>query len=180
MSVVSDTGGVKTLYIDASAGGMNGAVKNPRVYVDLEAGAKVDVTDTTAPSSTGWDLALERDKIFTNSGDAGIGQGGAAQILKTFASVSASQASALTLEREVFFDADRNPQLDSTGGVSTTFSEWYDYDQVTHVPAPKDVTYVVRGGTGKKYKVGIKAYDGAADGGTGTTTGVYLIQVVAL
>jgi hypothetical protein len=180
VSVVSDTGGVKTLYIDASAGGQNNAIKNPRIYVDLEAGARVEVTDTTAPASTAWDLALKRDKIFTNGGDAGAGMGAGMQILKTFSAVNAAEANATNLEKEKFFDSDCNPQLDQTQTVSTTFSDWYDYDQVTHIPTPKDVTYVVQGGTGKKYKVAITAYDGLADGGMGMATGFYLLKVTAL
>jgi hypothetical protein len=180
VSVVSDSGTVKTLYVDASAGGPNNAIKNPRIYVDLGTGTKVDLTDTTAPMSTAWDLALKRDKIFTNSGDAGIGQGGAASIAKTFSSVDATEANAEPLFTEKFFDADCNPQLDQLQTVATTFDDWYDYDQVTHIPTPKDVTYVVRGGTGKKYKVGIKAYDGAPDGGKGTATGYFVLQVTAL
>ena len=179
VSVVSESGGTKTLYIDASGGGSNNAIKNPRVYVDLEAGARVEVTDTTAPASTAWDLALKRDKIFTNSGDAGAGMGGAMQILKSFSSVSASEAEATNLEKEKFFDADCNPQLDQTQTVSTTFSDWYDYDQVTHIPTPKDVTYVVQGGTGKKYKVAITSYEGLADGGTGMATAFYILKVSA-
>lgn len=180
VSTVSDSGGVKTLYVDASAGGPANAIKYPRIYVDLAAGTKVDLTDTTAPMATTWDLALKRDKIFTNSGDAGSGMGGAAQIAKTFSSVDAASANAEPLFTEKFFDADCNPQLDQTGAVATTFDDWYDYDQVTHIPSPKDVTYVVRGATGKKYKVAIKSYQGEADGGTGTATGYYILQVSAL
>jgi hypothetical protein len=180
VSVVGESNGVKTLYVDASAGGINNAIKNPRIYVDLGAGTKVDVTDKTAAMSTAWDLALKRDKIFTNSGDAGAGKGGAAQIAKTFSSVDAASANAEPLIIEKFFDADCNPQLDQTQTVSTTFDDWYDYDQVTHIPSPKDVTYVVRGGTGKKYKVGIKAYDGTPDGGMGTTNGYFILQVTTL
>ncbi len=180
VSVVSDSNGVKTLYVDASAGGINNAIKNPRIYVDLVAGTKVAVTDTTASMSTAWDLAFKRDKIFTNSGDAGAGKGGAAQIAKTFSSVDAASANGEPLFIEKFFDADCNPQLDQTQTVSTTFDDWYDYDQVTHIPSPKDVTYVVRGGTGKKYKVRIKAYDGTPDGGMGTTSGYFILQVTAL
>jgi hypothetical protein len=180
VSVVSDSGGVKTLYIDASAGGPANAIKNPRIYVDLGAGTKVDLTDTSAPMSTAWDLALKRDKIFTNSGDAGAGQGGAATIAKTFSAVDAASANAEPLFVEKFFDADCNPQLDQTSTVGTTFSDWYNYDQVTHIPSPKDVTYVVRGGTGKKYKVAITSYMGEADGGTGVATGYYLFEVSAL
>jgi hypothetical protein len=66
------------------------------------------------------------------------------------------------------------------GAPNATFADWYDYDQATMIPTPKNVTYVVRGGTGKKYKVGIKAYDGKADGTTGGSTGFFLLQVTAL
>ncbi len=180
VTVLSDTGGVKTLYVDASGGGTSNAIKNPRVYVDLEAGARVEVTDTTAPMSTAWDLAMKRDKIFTNSGDAGPGMGGAMLIDKTFSAVNAGEANGTALVPEKFFDADCNPQLDMTMTVSTTFSDWYDYDQVTHIPTPKDVTYVVQGGTGKKYKVAITAYDGLPDGGTGMATAFYILKVTAL
>ena len=180
VTVLSETGGVKTLYIDASGGGTANAVKNPRIYVDLEAGARVEVTDTTATASTAWDLALKRDKIFTNSGDAGPGMGGAMLIDKTFSAVNAGEANGAALVTERFFDADCNPQLDQTQTVSTTFSDWYDYDQVTHIPTPKDVTYVVAGGTGKKYKVAITAYDGLPDGGMGMATAFYLLKVTAL
>ena len=180
VTVLSDTGSVRTLYIDASGGGTANAVKNPRVYVDLEAGARIDVTDTTATMSTAWDLALKRDKIFTNSGDAGPGVGGAMLIDKTFSAVNAAEANGTALVPEKFFDADCNPQLDQTQTVSTTFSDWYDYDQVTHIPTPKDVTYVVAGGTGKKYKVAITAYDGLPDGGMGMATAYYLLKVTSL
>ncbi len=180
VSIVSDNAGTKTLYVDASAGGLQAAIKNPRIYVDLGSSTRVDVTDTTAPMSTAWDLALKRDKIFTNSGDAGSGQGGAAAIMKTSSSVGAAEANAEPLFTEKFFDADCNPQLDQTQTVSTTFDDWYNYDQVTHIPSPKDITYVVRGGTGKKYKVAIKSYQGEADGGMGMATGYYILEVTPL
>lgn len=181
VSVISDTNGTKTIYVDASAGGLGqAALTNPRVYIDLAAGAKVDVTDKAAPESTAWDLALKRDVIFTNSGDAGVGEGGAIQLNKPFASLSNADASAANLEKELFFDDECTPQVDQTGAPSTTFSDWYAYDPATHTTTPKDVTYVVRGGTGKKYKIGLKSYSGAPDGGTGTRTGAYVIQVTAL
>jgi hypothetical protein len=180
VTVVSDSNGVKTLYVDASAGGLGGAsLKNPRVYIDLEAGKKVDVTDKSAVTSTAWDLALKRSIIFTNGGDAGAGQGGAVQVAKAFGSVTAADETGL--QKEKFFDQDCNPQLDPTGAPRTTFADWYDYDQVTNIPTPKpNVSYVVVSGTGKKYKVGIEAYDGAPDGGKGKATGVYVLRVSAL
>lgn len=181
VTVVSDTGGIKTLYVDASAGNVpTEYIKNPRIYIDLGAGTKVALTDVAAPMSSAWDLALKRDKIFTNSGDAGVGVGGAVQIEKPFASVTAAEAGAASLFKEKFFDSDCNLQVDVLNTFNTTFADWYDYDQTTHIPTPKDVTYVVAGGTGKKYKVAIKSYSGLADGGTGMATGFYLLQVSAL
>ncbi len=180
VSIVSDSNGKKTLYVDASAGGLGSSAKNPRVYVDLAAGARVAVTDKTAPDSKDWDLALKRSIIFTNGGDAGVGQGGALQITKPFASVTAADVSVAKLEKESFFDADCNAKLDPTGAVNTTFSTWYDYDQATNIPSPKPgVTYVVRGGSGRLFKVGIKAYDALPDGGSrnNMSTGFYLLEV---
>ncbi len=182
VSVVSDTNGVKTIYVDASAGGQAAASKNPRIYVDLAAGTKVNVTDVTSTSSTAWDLAFKRSVIFTNSGDAGPGKGGAVQVNKPFASFTNEDATATKVEKESFFDEECNPKLDPIGAPQTTFSDWYGYDEATNVPTPRNVSFVVVGGTGKKYKVGIKAYDALPDGGSrmNTATGFYLLQVTAL
>jgi hypothetical protein len=182
VSIISESGATKTLYVDASAGGLDQAAKNPRIYVALATGTKVDLTDKTAPDSTEWDLALKRDVIFTNGGDTGAGVGGAIQIAKSFSSVTDAEANAAEVEKERLFDEECNPQLDSTGAASTTFASppWYDYDQVTHIPSPRDVTYVVVGATGARYKVGIKAYSGLPDGGTGPAGANYVIQVTAL
>src|SRR5262245_2674357 len=43
--ILSETGGTRTLFIDASAGGPALASQNPFIYVNLERAAKVDVTD---------------------------------------------------------------------------------------------------------------------------------------
>src|SRR4051794_13986432 len=51
VTVISDTGGVKTLYVDATGGSSADAIKNARTYVDLGAGSKVEITDVAAT----WD-----------------------------------------------------------------------------------------------------------------------------
>lgn len=180
VSIVSDTNGAKLIYVDASAGGQQKAPTNPRVYLDLAAGTAVAVTDVSATTSTAWDLAVKRAVIYTNGGDAGPGQGSAVLINKSFASVTAADADAATPAKEAFFDADCNPSLDPTGAVMTTFSDWYDYDQVTNIPAPKDVTYVVTGGVGTRYKVAITSYSAQPDGGAGQSTGFFLFKVAPL
>jgi hypothetical protein len=179
VSVASTSGATKVLYVDASAGGLNGGATNPRIYVNLDTGKRVDVTDTAAFTSADWDLALKRTVIYSNSGDAGIGMGGAAQVSKAFASVTAADASAI--KAESFFDDQCTAKTDPIGGPLSPFSDWYDYDMATNVPTPKpNLTYVVRGGTGKLFKVEIKSYTGLPDGGAGSATGYFLLDVAAL
>lgn len=180
VTVVSDDGTTKLLYVDASAGGVQNAMKQPRVYVDLDQAINVGITDVDAESSTAWDLALKRDLLFTNSGDAGPGVGGAYEFGAKFESVTDDQVTSAPIASERFFDADCNPQLDENMEAETTFSGWYDYDLTTHIPSPKpNVTYAVRGGTGKLFKVAIEAYDGFPDGGSrmDVSTGYYLLKV---
>lgn len=180
VTIVSITGATKHLYVDASAGGFNGEATNPRIYVNLETATRVDLTDTQAFTSTAWDLALKRTVLYSNSGDAGLGVGGAAQVTKAFASVTAADVPA-TIKPEAFFDADCNPKVDAIGNPQSVFSDWYNYDQATNIPTPnKSFTYVVKGGTGKLYKVAITSYTGLPDGGVGPSTGYFLLDVAPL
>lgn len=179
VKVVSETAGVKRIYVDASAGGQAGAAKNPRVYVDLTTGARVDVTDPGALTSTAWDLALKRTVIFTNGGDAGPGQGGGADARKAFDAVSAADGAKATPES--FFDAECNPQTDQIGGPATTFAEWYDYDTASNGVTPRATAYVVRGASGKLFKVKILSFTANPDGTTTrASTGYFLLDVAAL
>jgi hypothetical protein len=182
VTVLSDSGGVKKIYIDASAGGTSAEATKPRVYVDLAAGTKVSVTDVTAGASTAWDLSFKRPVIFTNDGDGGPGMGGATLIQKTFASVTASDAASAKLDTELFFDGDCNPKTDQTGSVLTTLSTWYSYDQATHALAPATGTWLIRGGTGTIFKMEILSYYATATGGTDPNGagGTFLINVAAL
>lgn len=177
VTVVSTKGDTKVVYVDASAGGVNGSA--PRVYVNLDTVTRVDLTDTAAFTSADWDLALKRTVLYTNSGDAGIGIGGAQQVAKAFASVTAADATQVA--KESFFDDQCTAKTDPIGGPLSAFSDWYDYDMATNIPTPKpNVTYIVRGGTGKLFKVAITSYTGLADGGTGMATGFFLLNVAAL
>ncbi|MBX3190038.1 MAG: HmuY family protein [Labilithrix sp.] len=180
--VLSDSGGVKTIYVDASVGGSMRAASSPRVYVNLAEGKRVDVSDKAAFESTEWDLALKRTVIYTNSGEGGPGQGGAARVNKPFASVTAADADAAEIVPEQFFDESCTALPEPLGGPATTFMDWYDYDQATNIPTPRAVTYIVKGADGTRYKVGIKANDALADGGSRNmmATAFYLLQVSAL
>jgi hypothetical protein len=90
-------------------------------------------------------------------------------------------ADAAKVKAESFFDDQCTAKTDPIGGPLSAFSSWYDYDQATNIPTPKpNVTYVVRGGTGKLFKVAITSYTGEANGMMGTSTGYFLLNVAAL
>jgi hypothetical protein len=180
VSVISDMNGVKTIYVDASAGGIPNMDANPRVYVNLETGTRVDVSDVGARTSTAWDLAIKRVYFFTNGGDGGPGMGAALFVSKAFDQVTMADAMK-TFAVEHFVDQDCNPLMDATGGLLTTFDGWYDYDMMTHIPTPKpNLTFIVKGATGKLYKLAILSYAASPDGGQGMSTGFYSLKVAAL
>ena len=181
VTVLSSSGGVTTLYVDASAGGVAAQLTNPWIFISLGGNAKASVTDTTSVASTGWDLALKRPALYTNSGDGGAGQGGAALIQKAFASVTAADAASATFATEKFFDAQCNPMTDPIGAPLTTFSAWYDYNQTAHTLTPAAGTWLVRGATGARYKLRIDSYYANPDGSEGSGDGgTFKIDVGAL
>jgi hypothetical protein len=180
VSVISMSAGVSTVYVDASAGGFGNSDTYPRVYVDLANLTRVDITDKQALTSTAWDLAIKRPVLFTNDGDGGPGMGGTLVVSKPFDQVTAADATG-KFATESFVDANCNPKTDAAGDILTTMSNWYNYDQQTNILTPvPNTTYVIRGGTGKLYKMAILSYYGEPDGGMQTLGGYYLLQVGAL
>jgi hypothetical protein len=182
VSVLSDSGGVKTLYIDASAGGISTMDTHPRIYVSLASGTSVAVTDKTARTSKDWDLALKRPVLFTNDGDGGPGAGGSLSIAKAFEQVTAADAAGQTLNTEAFVDDTCNAMTDPTGAVLTTMSDWYDYDPASNMVTPKpSTTWIIRGANGTAlYKLAIDDYYATSTGMTGSTGGHYKVRVATL
>lgn len=181
VTVLSSGSGTATLYIDASAGGIKNQTANPWIYVSLTSDSRVSITDPGSLTSTAWDLALKRQALYTNDGDGGPGSGGAVFIQSDFASVTSADATAATLGTEKFFDADWNAMTDPSGAPLTTFSSWYDYDMTTHVLTPTAGTWLVRGGTGRLYKLKIDSYYSNPDGSEGNGDGgTFKIEVGAL
>ena len=178
--IVEEAAGERLLYIDASAGGFGMEDETPWVYVSLESGARVDLTDVEALESAAWDLAFERFLVRTNSADSGPGRGGALRVALPFESVDASTLGNRELPADVWFDEECNLTLDDSGAPVTTFSGWSEYDQATHVLSPAAVTFLVSGGTGKLFKVAIVDYYGTKTGASGNTAGRYLLRVAPL
>ncbi len=181
VTILSDTSGTRTLFVDATAGGFSAARDNPYTYVSLKTGTRVDITDKAAFDSTEWDLAFKRATIHTNSGDAGPGMGGAAFLSgKTFDAVTVTDGTAAMLKSEDWFDADCQPYLDATNAIKTSMYGWYNYDEATMKVTPKDGVYIVKGAAGDLYKLAIENYYGTETGGTGTVSAKYIVKYAAL
>lgn len=178
--VLSEMDGVKTLYIDASAGGPAAIDENPWIYVNLGAASRVDVNDVEADASDAWDLALERPVIRTNSGDGGPGKGGAAFLKeKAFDDVTDAAAAAASIVPEQWFDAMCVAKKDPGKYLATTFDGWYDYGgEQTHLVTPHPGTFIIRSGKGDAlYKLELKSYYANPDGTEGMAGGRFLVRV---
>ena len=181
VTTLDDTAGVKTMFVDASAGGVDAAKNNPWVYLDLAAATRADLTDKASYTSSAWDLAIKRPILHTNSGDAGPGGGGAVMMTKAFDAVTLADATAATLRTEQWFDADCVLQTDAIGSVKTSFDGWYAYDAATTKVTPKPGTvWIVRGAKGDFYKLEILSYYSNPDGTEGTAGGKFKLRYAAL
>jgi hypothetical protein len=181
VKVISNAGGVMKIYVDASAGGTPNAAKSPRVYLKLSDGSKAAIDDNAAFTSSDWDIAFKRVEIWTNSGDTGPGKGGGVLLTKAFDAVTAADAAGV--RPESLFNADCSASVDEVGDPTSTFDNWYDYDESTHIPSPKaNTTFVMKGADGTStYAVELLSYSGKDDGSlTGGQTAQYVIQVKKL
>ena len=170
--VLSENGDERIVYVDATTGGIAHQQTEPWVYLSLATGERVALNDFEALESKGWDLALKRAVLRTNSGDSGPGLGGALGVQSSWAGLDLTTAQTLDLKSEVWFDGECNLLTDAAGGVLTTFAAWNVYDEATHTLAPAPgVLYAVRGGDGKLYKLQIVDYYSNADGTTGARDG---------
>lgn len=182
VGIVTELAGVRTIYVDASAGGSAAAKTNPWIYVDLATGTRVDVHDRAALASSAWHLGLKRPLLRTNSGDGGPGKGGAVFLKgKAFDVVTDAEAKAATTLPEAWFDKDCTLATDATGAIKTRFDGWYDYDSAAMKLSPAAGTWIVLGPDGvTRFKVAIQTYYGNPDGTVGATSARYVLKVAAV
>jgi len=180
VQLLSNTGGVKTLYVDATAGGQNGVTTHPWLFIALGDTTKVALNDLSALESLGWDLAFKRVLVYTNGGQGGPGKGASAFLDKDFANVTSADVASADFYSEKFFDDDCNAIVDGTGSAATSFSTWYNYDEATHEVSPAPGTWLVRGATGKLFKLAFQSYYATPSGGIGSAGGAYLLKIGAL
>lgn len=166
---VMDENGVYTVTIDATAGGSMAAKENAFVYVDLDEGKQVDITDLESLTDKTWELAFKRYIIRTNSGDSGDGDVELALIENTtFDAVTSAPTDAQAYATDETLDANNMVRVDPIGGLFTAFNvlnefnptgsqSWYNYNMGLS-PTPGAV-YIIRGTDGgKTFKMQILAW----------------------
>jgi hypothetical protein len=126
-----------TLTFDGSGGGP--------IYVDLSGGTTIDVADPF--SSASWDLAFENYEIHLNCPLWGAGS--AAAYPAFYDMTDSTDFEALT-EAPVL-----PPYFQDQ--ASSALTDWYEYDQQTHVLSSRDYVYLLRV-SGALYKVQIQSY----------------------
>jgi hypothetical protein len=184
VALVEESGGVRTLYVDASAGGFQNAANYPYVYVNLETATGLAIDDFAADESLDWDLAFKRFTIRTNGGDSGPGEGGAAPYDAAFQSFSLSEIDSSDLAVDDFIDdqtCDTFVGDEGVGGIWTAFSGWYAYEEGTMVLRPVPAVYVVRAADGvTHYELELLDYYGTPEGGQGQVSGRFLLRYARL
>jgi hypothetical protein len=179
-AVLNKSGDELLLYVDATAGGINGADTHPWVYVSLKTGEKVTVSDLDALHSLDWDIAFKRFIIRTNSGDSGPGKGGAIRISLPWDEVDRSTLGDTTVPGEQWFDSECMLTVDPNGELLTTYSGWSEYNAATHVLNAANAVFITSGADGALYKVAILDYYSTATGTHGTVPGNYKLRAAPL
>jgi len=165
----TEAAGVYTAQIDASAGGSMQSASNPFIYLDLDTGTKVEVTDFEAYENTTWDLAFKRVSLRSNSASSGPGQARVARLTETtFDAVTAVPGNVL-YEMDETADDDCMIALDSINLPMTAFNflnldnisgsqSWYSYG-AGGVEIPPGHIYLVRNAEGTTtYKMEIQGW----------------------
>lgn len=173
----TDNAGTWTATLDAAAGGTANAASNPFVYLDLDGGAKVDVTDYAAGTTdTTWDIAFRRTAAFINGGDSGPGGLEIARLTGvTFDGVTSGDIpadSAFVTEDGIDESCQVVAPASGFGTVNSVFEQlnpdttsgsWYNYSMGASGPsvtAYDDHVYIIRTtDQGKVYKFGFVSWE---------------------
>lgn len=174
---------MRSLTVDASAGGFPPDPAIGFTYVDLDSGTVLPLSDDEAAQSTDWDIALRRTQIKLNGGVSGPGSVKAAiartpdgfydangnpnvayfqdpninpdSMLGELDAVSRADTESLTYVQDRYI-----PYISNDGGENS----WFLYDFATHrLSANSDLWWILRSGSSDSFaKMNVVALDQAA------------------
>jgi hypothetical protein len=155
INLTTDTSGITSGTIDATAGGSAAAAENPYIYIDLTNGTKVAITDVDSYTQSSWDIALKRYVIRANSGDSGPGGVEVALAGGTSLAEVTSIPAANEFGADDWSDSACELRAGPLGEPETAFGGWYAYDSSTHAVTPNAFVYVIRlrDGTYRKFRI---------------------------
>lgn len=166
-------GDVTNAIVDGTAGGFNDYPENPFIYIDLEAGAKVDISDVEALTSEDWDIAFKRAVVRLNGGDSGPGGVGVAIVEGTLEDeIKAPAEEGLAQDDWVSDACELIAERDGT--PASAFGEWYNYNEKTRILTPKPIVHVIRTRSGSFVKLAIDSY--YDESGEETISAVYTVR----
>jgi len=114
-----------------------------------------EVTPPAPESDPGWDLALRRTELRTNSGTSGLGLGGAREAPAPYDAIE--DATTFGYVADTLVDSGR-PGVEPSS-LSPALADWYDYDPTTHTVTPGERAYLVRTATGGYARLRIWSWD---------------------
>ncbi|HID80986.1 MAG TPA: hypothetical protein EYP51_01200 [Thiotrichales bacterium] len=165
-----DPDSIKSLTIDATAGGFGAAPDDPKnkyTYINLDTGQVVELTDAEAETSLDWHLAFKRTKPKLNGGGSGPGTVKAAladaqdEYYEASGDPNASVFLNANADQELqslkdvaddtgldYVEDRKDPEIIGDGGTDS----WWSYDPATHtISANPDAWNIVRGSKGKSF-----------------------------
>ncbi|QDG50841.1 hypothetical protein FIV42_08880 [Persicimonas caeni] len=159
-------GDVQTATVEAASGGVQNAAGESFIYVDLDAAAKLELSDAEAFEDDVWDLAFRRTVIRLNSADSGPGNWMVSRIDKGWAEATQPPGTDAEWAQDDFVTDACELVTEGRDTIKTGFGTWYEYDPSTHsVSVPESTTWAMYNmSTHAVVKFGIDAYaDGTYD-----------------
>lgn len=142
---VMEESGIASASIDAASGGVAMASEESFVYLDLDAGAKLQLTDVQAYENEEWDIGFRRTKIRLNGADSGPGAWQAASTGSDWEGATNPPGADAEWFRDDFVDEHCEVTTGPRGKVEFGFAQWYDYDSLSHgVSVPDQAVWALR------------------------------------
>jgi hypothetical protein len=129
--------------LDASLGGRKAAKSSSFLYLDLDEGVLLELSDVEAFEDERWEMAFKRTEIRINSADSGPRELRLARVENTsFEEASPPATDSGSWRTDDFVDESCEVSTFGRGTTETAFAQWYDYNFLTHqVSAPEGVVY---------------------------------------